>query len=102
MSYNYKRDFDSFTGRYIESDPFGVVTSISTYSYSSNSPIMKLDRTGELTYDSTCGARDRALIDSGIQDMGNGKGSTCNNGKCGNGKCTDCGLLPLAKAAMLS
>jgi uncharacterized protein RhaS with RHS repeats len=45
--YNYERDYDPATGRYIESDPIGLGgSSFSTYSYAGNNPISNKDPLG--------------------------------------------------------
>ncbi len=47
LYYNYFRDYDPQTGRYIESDPIGLNGgSFSTYAYASNNPVMTTDRKG--------------------------------------------------------
>src|ERR1700733_5908151 len=47
-NYNYYRDYDSTTGRYIESDPIGLDGgSFSTYVYVSENPFKHSDSTGE-------------------------------------------------------
>jgi uncharacterized protein RhaS with RHS repeats len=46
--YNYFRDFDPATGRYVESDPLGLGGgSYSTYAYANGNPITSDDPTGE-------------------------------------------------------
>ena len=45
-SYNYFRDYDSSTGRYIESDPIGLRGGINTYTYGRNMPIQTFDALG--------------------------------------------------------
>ena len=42
-NYNYFRDYDPGTGRYIESDPMGLKGSINTYSYVKSSPLRLID-----------------------------------------------------------
>jgi hypothetical protein len=44
--YNYFRDYDPATGRYIESDPIGLQGGINTYSYASQNPIDTWDEFG--------------------------------------------------------
>ena len=44
--YNYYRDYDPATGRYIESDPIGLEGGINTYSYVENDPLSYVDPEG--------------------------------------------------------
>ena len=46
LFYNYFRDYDPATGRYVQSDPIGLEGGINTYSYVRNSPLMWFDRKG--------------------------------------------------------
>lgn len=46
LNYNGFRDYDSASGREIESDPTGLRGGISTYAYVRNSPLMGSDRLG--------------------------------------------------------
>jgi RHS repeat-associated protein len=49
LSYNYFRDYDQSTGRYIESDPIGLDGgSYSTYAYANSNPLNNWDETGEV------------------------------------------------------
>ncbi len=44
--YNYFRDYDPATGRYIQSDPIGLAGGISTYGYVGGSPLTDVDPLG--------------------------------------------------------
>ncbi len=44
--YNYFRDYDPAVGRYVESDPIGLVGGIATYSYGLSNPAMEVDKQG--------------------------------------------------------
>ncbi|ALN78613.1 RHS repeat-associated core domain-containing protein [Lysobacter antibioticus] len=44
--YNYFRDYDPATGRYLQSDPIGLAAGISTYAYVGSSPLDGVDPLG--------------------------------------------------------
>ena len=46
--YNYFRDYDPRTGRYVESDPIGLEGGLNTYAYVDSSPLMWIDQKGLL------------------------------------------------------
>ncbi|TAA43489.1 RHS repeat domain-containing protein [Pseudoxanthomonas winnipegensis] len=46
LAYNYFRDYESVTGRYVHSDPIGLYGGLSTYGYAGHSPLLSLDRLG--------------------------------------------------------
>jgi RHS repeat-associated protein len=79
LHYNYFRDYDPAIGRYIQSDPIGLLGGINTYSYALNDPLVLLDATGlrvELNgyvlnnayVISNLSALNQAIVDQGIPD----------------------------------
>jgi RHS repeat-associated protein len=48
LFYNYFRDYEPQTGRYLESDPIGLRGGLSTYGYAFGAPISYSDRSGSV------------------------------------------------------
>jgi RHS repeat-associated protein len=50
LHYNYFRDYDPGTGRYIESDPIGLLGGINSYNYGGNNPVNFSDPHGAFAW----------------------------------------------------
>ena len=48
LHYNYYRDYDPATGRYLETDPIGLGGGINVYGYVGGNPVNRVDRNGKL------------------------------------------------------
>ncbi len=58
--YNYFRDYDPVTGRYVESDPIGLLDGLNTYGYVAGNPLALSDPLGLFQVDpASCAANPR-------------------------------------------
>jgi RHS repeat-associated protein len=56
LHYNWHRDFNPVTGKYIQSDPIGLWGGINTYGYVANDPVNGFDPNGLLRMGEGCGS----------------------------------------------
>ena len=53
MQYNYFRDYDPTTGRYVEADPIGLAGGLNLYAYVEGNPVTRYDPSGLSATDDT-------------------------------------------------
>ena len=78
LHYNYYRDYEPQTGRYVESDPIGLRGGPSTYSYASQSSLRYIDRRGLAALD--CSINRSAHGQIHCDGNGNFRIVNCNKG----------------------
>jgi RHS repeat-associated protein len=73
LNYNYYRDYDPATGRYVESDPIGLSGGINTYAYGASTPVIYIDPLGLCwIYSQSTGHLIRIDLNGNITDLGYG------------------------------
>ena len=75
LHYNYYRDYDPATGRYIQVDPIGLAGGINPFVYANGSPLKFIDPSGEVAWLApmvpiAIGALSSAIGDAVVQGIG--------------------------------
>lgn len=85
LHYNYFRDYDPETGRYIESDPIGLEGGLNVYGYVGGNPINALDPTGLIKWTGSAFSVSAIAGGGGVFDIYTLR-TPCVNGKQGYAK----------------
>lgn len=69
LHYNYFRDYEAASGRYVQSDPIGLIASLSTYDYAGSEPLSFSDSAGLMQgmRDRWCDLMNDPLIPSSVR-----------------------------------
>ncbi|URL60391.1 RHS repeat-associated core domain-containing protein [Luteibacter flocculans] len=75
LHYNYYRDYDPATGRYVQVDPIGLAGGLNPYLYANGSPLKFIDPSGEVAWLAplipiAIGALSSAVGDAVVQGIG--------------------------------
>ena len=79
LSYNYYRDYDVSTGRYVQSDPIGLEGGVATFAYAGSNPIINLDPSGLSTL-SMCARPENVLACAAAGIGSSGSAGTSSSG----------------------
>jgi RHS repeat-associated protein len=87
LNYNYFRDYEAGSGRYVQSDPIGLNGGVLTYAYVTASPMKLVDKYGLYGFDASCNSTQQAKIISEIVLLNNELKRGRNENQCPAGLC---------------
>ncbi|WP_460714838.1 RHS repeat domain-containing protein, partial [Lysobacter terrae] len=93
VNYNYKRDYEPGSGRYIESDPIGLWGGMSSYSYVKGMPLTATDSLGLLIMSNSC-TKSAARIREAEQKIEKKLAQCDKNCPAGDRSCVKCEDVP--------
>ena len=76
LHYNYFRDYDPTTGRYVENDPIGLGGGLNTFGYVGGNPLKYTDPKGLLFNGCYINEHGYQICDGGLKNFGTGDAST--------------------------
>ncbi|MCH7335326.1 RHS repeat-associated core domain-containing protein [Acinetobacter sp. NIPH 2699] len=86
LFYNYFRDYNPITGRYVESDPIGLQGGLNTYGYVSANPLLKIDPRGLIEWEGSYKEAGSDFLFIGAKHMYFNLSTKCVNGYKGKAK----------------
>jgi RHS repeat-associated protein len=89
LHYNYFRDYEPGTGRYVQSDPIGLLGGMTTYSYGDSNPLLLSDSLGLASEDQRADCCSKTPRPENIRKKGFGGFVAC----CG-GQQVACTVVP--------
>jgi RHS repeat-associated protein len=94
LSYNYNRDYDPNSGRYVESDPLGLKAGINTYTYVENNPLGSTDPLGLVKRGTGWSGPQWALIKQAENKIRQQLNKACSCTRSGSTSCIPCQVVP--------